>query len=167
MRVIGIDTPERGECGFDMATQNAASIVPVGSSVTLTAVPTMDDKDKYDRLLRYVTASNGTDLGLNQIQQAVADARYDSRDGYGAHPQEGAYVAADTTPNASIACPAAAAPQPSPPATAPAPAPAPGEPWNVPGPDLDCADIGHRVTITGPDYHRLDRDGDGIGCDSY
>lgn len=43
----------------------------------------------------------------------------------------------------------------------------PDEPWNRPGPDLDCADIGHSVRITGPDYHRLDRDGDGIGCESY
>jgi micrococcal nuclease len=42
-----------------------------------------------------------------------------------------------------------------------------GEPWNSPGPDLDCADIGHKVYITGPDYHRLDRDGDGVGCESY
>ena len=41
------------------------------------------------------------------------------------------------------------------------------EPWNVPGPDLDCVDIGHSVRITGPDYHNLDRDGDGIGCESY
>lgn len=42
-----------------------------------------------------------------------------------------------------------------------------GEPWNSPGPDLDCGDIGHTVYINGPDYHRLDRDGDGVGCESY
>jgi hypothetical protein len=41
------------------------------------------------------------------------------------------------------------------------------EPWNSPGPDLDCADVGRKVRITGPDYHRLDADGDGWGCDSY
>ena len=35
------------------------------------------------------------------------------------------------------------------------------------GPDLDCPDIGHVVYITGPDYHRLDADGDGVGCESY
>jgi hypothetical protein len=33
--------------------------------------------------------------------------------------------------------------------------------------DLDCADIGHRVTVVGLDIHRFDGDGDGIGCDSY
>ncbi|HZK04654.1 MAG TPA: hypothetical protein VFC82_02270 [Actinomycetaceae bacterium] len=41
------------------------------------------------------------------------------------------------------------------------------EPWNQPGPDLDCSDIRQMVRITGPDYHRLDRDGDGWGCESY
>ncbi len=31
--------------------------------------------------------------------------------------------------------------------------------------DLDCPEIGHPVTVTGSDPYRLDRDGDGIGCD--
>jgi len=55
-----------------------------------------------------------------------------------------------------------------PPASEPEPVPEPGtgaEVWNLPGPDLDCSDIGHPVTITGPDYHGLDADGDGIGCE--
>lgn len=167
VRVIGIDTPERGECGYEQATQNAAAIVPVGSRVTLTAVASKDDTDMYDRLLRYVTASDGTDLGVAQIQDQLADARYDSRDGYGAHPKEAAYIAADTTPNSSIPCPAAPAGQPTTPAPSPAPALAVGEPWNEPGPDLDCADIRQKVRITGPDYHGLDADGDGWGCVSY
>lgn len=42
-----------------------------------------------------------------------------------------------------------------------------GRPWNRPGPDLDCADIGFPVIITGTDYHNLDADGDGRGCESY
>ncbi|HEX8211917.1 MAG TPA: hypothetical protein VF584_17205 [Longimicrobium sp.] len=37
--------------------------------------------------------------------------------------------------------------------------------WN--GYDLDCADVGHTVKVTGGDPHRLDRDGDGWGCESY
>lgn len=32
-------------------------------------------------------------------------------------------------------------------------------------PDLDCADIGRTVKVTGPDPHRLDGDGDGFGCE--
>lgn len=31
--------------------------------------------------------------------------------------------------------------------------------------DLDCGEIGHPVTVTGSDPYRLDRDGDGTGCD--
>lgn len=33
--------------------------------------------------------------------------------------------------------------------------------------DLDCKDIGFRVQVIGSDRHRFDRDGDGIGCESY
>lgn len=33
--------------------------------------------------------------------------------------------------------------------------------------DLDCPDIGFKVQVIGVDHYRLDRDGDGIGCDSY
>ena len=33
--------------------------------------------------------------------------------------------------------------------------------------DLDCPDIGFRVQVTGSDVYRLDRDGDGVGCEAY
>lgn len=33
--------------------------------------------------------------------------------------------------------------------------------------DLDCADIGEEVEVVGYDEYRLDRDGDGWGCESY
>jgi hypothetical protein len=35
------------------------------------------------------------------------------------------------------------------------------------GYDLDCVDIGHRVSVGSSDPHNLDADGDGIGCESY
>ncbi|WP_309970475.1 thermonuclease family protein [Aeromicrobium panaciterrae] len=31
--------------------------------------------------------------------------------------------------------------------------------------DMNCPEIGHPVTVTGSDPYRLDRDGDGTGCD--
>lgn len=40
---------------------------------------------------------------------------------------------------------------------------APYPAWN--GYDLDCPDVGHPVRVDGPDPHRLDGDGDGIGCE--
>jgi hypothetical protein len=33
--------------------------------------------------------------------------------------------------------------------------------------DLDCADIGQEVSVTGEDQYRLDADGDGYGCETY
>jgi hypothetical protein len=35
------------------------------------------------------------------------------------------------------------------------------------GRDLDCVDIGHRVRVSGDDPHRLDGDGDGVGCEDW
>jgi endonuclease YncB( thermonuclease family) len=162
IRVIGIDTPERGECGFDKASTVMADLV-LGETVIL--VPgARDNTDRYDRLLRYIDVGN-QDAGLQLIKRGLAIARYDSRDGYGAHTREARYIKADNNSpdRTQNFCPAPPAPEPQPqqPSTGGA------EPWNLPGPDLDCPDIGHRVIITGPDYHRLDADGDGIGCDSY
>lgn len=39
----------------------------------------------------------------------------------------------------------------------------PGPP---PGPDLDCSGIDGPVWVGSDDPHRLDRDGDGIGCEA-
>lgn len=109
VRVIGIDTPERGVCGFDDATSNAKRLLPIGSWVTLTAVPGKDDTDKYGRLLRYVTTQDGRDLGYEQIVGGFAIARYDSRDGYGWHPKEAEYIAAERSATPVCAQPAGAA----------------------------------------------------------
>jgi endonuclease YncB( thermonuclease family) len=92
IRVVGIDTPERGECGFENATAALSALV-LGERVTL--VPgAVDDADRYGRLLRYVDLGR-VDAGLSLIEDGWAIARYDSRDGYGRHPREDAYVAAD------------------------------------------------------------------------
>lgn len=43
--------------------------------------------------------------------------------------------------------------------------------WQCPvtasNPDLDCPDVGRTVWVGNKDYHRLDADNDGWGCDSY
>jgi endonuclease YncB( thermonuclease family) len=107
VRLLGMDTPERGQCGFGPASSYAGRLAPPGSTVELVSVPGDDDRDRYDRLLRYVYVG-ATDVGYAQIIAGYAIARYDSRDGYGPHPHEDAYVTADArTPNP--ACPAAGA----------------------------------------------------------
>lgn len=93
VRVIGIDTPERDECGYAPAADALADLVE-GREVDLVA-GARDDRDRYDRLLRYLDV-DGTDAGLELIEDGLAVARYDSRDGHGRHDREDTYVAADT-----------------------------------------------------------------------
>jgi micrococcal nuclease len=103
VRFIGIDTPESGQCGFTEA-RNALRGIIGGQRVTLTA-GAQDGVDRYGRLLRYVDVS-GVDAGLRLIKKGYAVARYDSRDGYGRHTRETAYVRADiASPKAACAEP--------------------------------------------------------------
>lgn len=67
--------------------------------------------------------------------------------------------------------------EPAPVAVTPAPEPAPTQsgscsPYYSPcvpnvSYDLDCSDIGMRVSVHGGDLYRLDADHDGIGCEAY
>lgn len=94
VRLIGIDTPERGECGHDEASATIGRLVSSGAPVTLVLPPGQNDRDRYDRLIRFVITEAGVDLGLMQMESGNAVARYDSTDGYPAHPNEAAYHAA-------------------------------------------------------------------------
>ncbi len=119
IRVIGIDTPERGECNFGPASYNMKQLV-LGKTVVLSiAGAGKDTTDRYGRWLRYVDVG-GVDAGLAQIKAGLAVARYDSRDGYGWHPRENRYIAAQqaatrrscgvaASPTASAAIPAGGA----------------------------------------------------------
>lgn len=177
VRIIGIDTPERGACGFAEASQALSSRV-LGRTVELEA-GARDDRDRYGRILRYVDVGT-VDAGLSLIEQGYAVARYDSRDGYGRHPREDTYVAADAASEPSTC----SAPRPAPePADTQRPA---SNPWGtsschaaydpcVPPPsetgDLDCPDVrehhpdGVSVDHAHGDPHGLDGDEDGWGCD--
>jgi endonuclease YncB( thermonuclease family) len=160
VRLVGIDTPEIGECGHDRASVALGRLV-TGRQVRLTMSD--EDRDRYGRLLRYVDVG-GVDGGLRQIRSGFAIARYDSRDGYGFHPREPRYIAADNAKR-NISCPKpAAAPQPL---VGGGGACAPGYSPCVPPypPDVDCADVNGPITVTGSDPHGLDADGDGVACE--
>ena len=101
VRLIGIDTPENGQCGFDEAKQALEKLLASGPATFYSG--TTSDKDKYDRLLRYIEVE-GTDVGLNLISNGFAIARYDSRDGYGPHDRENEYVDADENSAPAIEC---------------------------------------------------------------
>ena len=91
VRMIGIDTPEVGECGADAAEAKLTRMIAKnGGVVSLRNPASVDDLDSYDRLLRYVeVGSRDTEAVL--LRGGLAVARYDGRDGYDWHPREDWY----------------------------------------------------------------------------
>lgn len=160
VRLIGVDAPEMGVCGSQKATDNLVRLAE-GRRVRLTGGT--DDRDRYDRLLRYVDI-DGMDAGLRLIKNGLAIARYDSRDGYGHHPREARYVAADRA-SRSYRC--LALPAPVPVAGGSGAGACGGYSPCLPSypPDLDCPDVNGPITVTGADPHGLDGDGDGVACE--
>ena len=156
VRLVGIDAPEEGTCGSLRAAELLTSLVQ-GQRVTLTAP--VDDRDRYDRLLRYVNVGT-MDAGLRMIKNGLAIARFDSRDGYDAHPREALYHRTDdAVPNVKCA-PAAPVPL--------AGGGCGGYSPCIPSypPDLDCADVNGPIMVSGSDPHGLDADNDGVACES-
>ncbi len=102
VRIIGIDTPERDECGYAEASALLADLMTPGDELTLELPPGQNAEDRYGRLLRHVFTAEGVDVALRQLQKGVAVARYDSTDGYPKHPYEREYHAAEA--GATAAC---------------------------------------------------------------
>lgn len=77
VRVIGVDTPEvvdrrrPVQCFGREASAKARQLLD-GQRVTLIADPTQSSRDKYDRLLRYIERTDGTDFGLWMIANGYA-----------------------------------------------------------------------------------------------
>ncbi|MGC4154463.1 MAG: thermonuclease family protein [Propionicimonas sp.] len=94
VRIIGIDAPERGECGHQEASATIEKLLAPGDLVWLELPPGQNDRDRHGRLVRFVTTESGVDVGLAQLEAGNAVARYDSTDGYPEHPREAAYHAA-------------------------------------------------------------------------
>lgn len=105
VRLIGIDTPDKGHCGRWPARDYLRELIGTHgpNEVTLTAVPGFK-RDRYQRLLRYVSVpGTGMDVGLALIQKGHAIARYDSRTrGYKRHPRQDTYIAADAASPAYV-----------------------------------------------------------------
>lgn len=94
VRIVGIDTPERGECGADRAAAALEGVLTRGEAIVLESSSDKNDRDRYGRLIRFVTTSSGVDVALYQLEVGNAVARYDSSDGYPRHPREAAYRSA-------------------------------------------------------------------------
>ena len=78
VRAIGIDAPETGEkytkkeC-FAGGSKTKAIELLGGKSVRLEVDLTQGDKDKYDRLLRYIHLEDGTLFNLEMIKEGFAE----------------------------------------------------------------------------------------------
>jgi micrococcal nuclease len=66
VRLIGIDTPERGECDAGKATALARRLA-LGRAVELVGDPTQARRDRFGRLLAYVSLPDGRDLGYEEL----------------------------------------------------------------------------------------------------
>ncbi len=171
VRLIGIDAPEDGQ-SFSIEAKNLLERLVLGKKVEL--VSDVSDRDKYDRLLRYVFVD---DLNVNEAlvlaglaiaveyppDTAMADllaaAELEAKT-----LQVGGWATTTTTTITTIAT------------TQPAADCHPSYqgacvPNNVS--DVDCAGgsgngpyyVKGPVYVVGPDVYDLDRDGDGVGCE--
>lgn len=211
VRVLGIDTPEKGECGFEEAREFARGTL-LHEEVDVASDPTQDAVDRNGRSLLYVArwgvdyshavvatgwaehvVVGGVPVRKAETLQHGEDAAKALELGiWGdtcAPPSEASSPTTTHQPPAQsdedgdvrrFAPPVAAAParepRPTPPPESrPAPEPSarnchasyiPCVPDSLR--DLDCKDVGHRVTVVGTDEYRLDGDdNDGKGCESY
>ena len=71
VRLIGIDAPETYECYASESTDKA-TLKMLGQLVTLEVDDSQGDRDKYDRLLRYVFLPDGSDYGLYAVKYGYA-----------------------------------------------------------------------------------------------
>jgi micrococcal nuclease len=161
VRLIGIDTPEVGQCDAGKATALAKRLA-LGRAVTLVGDPTQATRDRYGRLLAYVVLRGGLDLGYQELVRGYARVyvydrpfrrlvAYHRAERVGRTRADGIWRGCDTTP-APIA---SRCDQSYPDVCIP-----------PPPPDLDCADIPyHNFRVLPPDPHDFDGDHDGLGCE--
>ncbi len=179
-RVGLINTPELSECGGAQAADVTYEFLADG----FTAAPY--ERDDHGRTVARIGTAAG-DLGVTLAQTGYANDRYleqhrDQNPAY-AHELDQAFAAAEQDNSGlwdncwrdEVALPAA-----PPPDTRADHAGRIGD-WPChpayleclpEGPDLDCADVGHQVTLRSQsDPYRLDGNSliaiDGIGCDTY
>ena len=72
VRLLGIDTPERGRCGAEEATARLKDLLTPGQ-ITVVQDPIADARDRYGRLLSYIEV-DGTDVGETLVAEGYAVA---------------------------------------------------------------------------------------------
>ena len=161
VRLIGIDTPEVGQCDAAKATTLARRLAQ-GRPVTLVGDATQATRDKYGRLLAYVVLPGGRDLGYQELARGYArvyvyDRPFERLGAYRRAEQVGRTRSDSIWRGCNTATTTPGRCDPS----------YPGVCIPPPPPDLDCADVPYQnFEVLPPDPHGFDGDGDGIGCES-
>ena len=184
VRFLQIDTPEISPAECYGAQAHKALVDIIGkSSITLESDSVSDDKDKFGRILRYVKVGKvNINLKLVEIGAATPYFYKGEKGKYSAQLLKAAQNAKAKKIGLWKSCPTAKL-EPLKAATtgaagsalnAPISSDAKCDP-NYQGclppypPDLDCSDIKKMglapIRVIGVDVHKLDGDGDGIGCD--
>jgi micrococcal nuclease len=72
IRLVQIDAPEPGrECWGSEASREIAALLPAGTEVELDRDPALDDRDRFGRLLRYVSAA-GDNVNVALVERGAA-----------------------------------------------------------------------------------------------
>jgi endonuclease YncB( thermonuclease family) len=186
VRLLQIDTPELSpaECYGKEARAALVTLLSTPGQLSLKTDPKLDKVDRYGRLLRYVFIGK-TNINLKMVEIGAA-APYFYKADKGQYSTQ-ILKAAQTAKSKSIglwkSCPGTQL-TPNDAVTTIASASAPVARSTTSGtkcdlnyagcipvfpPDVDCTDIKRLgfapVRVIGTDVHKLDRDGDGIGCD--
>jgi endonuclease YncB( thermonuclease family) len=184
VRFLQIDTPEISPAECYGAQAHKALVDIIGkSSITLESDSVSDDKDKFGRILRYVKVGKvNINLKLVEIGAATPYFYKGEKGKYSAQLLKAAQNAKAKKIGLWKSCPTAKL-EPLKAATTGAAGSALNAPLssdakcdpNYQGclppypPDLDCSDIKKMglapIRVIGVDVHKLDGDGDGIGCD--
>lgn len=188
LRLIGIDTPETVDprkpvqC-FGKEASNKAKEMLEGKKVRLESDDSQDNRDKYDRLLRYVHLEDGTLYNKAIISEGYAHEytynvpyKYQSEFKQAQKEAEEAEKGLWSPSTCNGDTEKSAQQETSKPQPTTNTQSAPSQSNNcdpnyspcIPNVsyDLDCGDISTSVRVVGTDRHRFDRDGDGYGCES-
>jgi endonuclease YncB( thermonuclease family) len=186
VRLVQIDAPETdGECYAAKSTQTLRRLLPEGTKVRIVRDPRLDNRDRYDRLLRYVF-KGGRNVNLVLVERGAASvwffngdrgryagkferaadaARAKGRGAWGACEASTDYTHGWDTEERQKAATGGQSPSCHPSYK--------GACLDQSLSDYDCAGgsgdgPGYTgpVRVVGPDVYRLDSDGDGYGCES-
>ncbi|MCK5412828.1 MAG: thermonuclease family protein [Candidatus Pacebacteria bacterium] len=169
VRLLGINTRETVdprksvEC-FGIEASNKAKMVLMGQNIELVADNTQGDRDKYNRLLRYVFLEDGTNFNKMMISEGYAyEYTYNTSYKYQVEFKQAEKVAMEAKRGlwATSVCDSQSAPV--------------SDQYNCSSNVYNCTDFSTHAEAqsafescggTANDIHRLDGDNNGIACES-